>query len=277
MPASGCERLAFAESTSVPEASGAGWLTLDGKPALVVVSDSGNRGAYGVLDPDTGATLETGRLPLTDQASDDVEGVAVRDGKLYGLTSSGWVRVWRRVAGGFELEGPPYALGPIDLPDTKNNDRAPAGDGMVCNARVVNCGRNYEGLCLAPRPRDPRCVGMAASKADGHLYCLSDERGKLVVHRDRSIAITHPGALADCAFADDGTLWVGSNMFDLARVYRVAGWDTPATAQVEQVGSYGVGFPELIAARGDVLYRMSDTGGAPSAMARYRCAATRPR
>jgi len=267
----GCERLPFAESTPVPEASGAAWLTIDGKLRLVVVGDSGNHGAYGILDPETGETVETGVLPLSDEAGDDLEGVAVRGDRLYGLISSGWVRVWQRRGTGFALIETPYPLGPVDLPDTKNNDRAPRGDGMVCSAHVVNCGRNYEGLCLAPAPRTPSCIGLAASKADGHLYCLTDEAGKLVVHHDRAIAITRPGALADCAFGDDGTLWVGSNLFDLAHVYRVAGWDDPATAKVELVGAFGVGFPEGIAARGDVVYRLSDLGGAPSLLARYRC------
>jgi outer membrane protein assembly factor BamB len=274
MSPAGCAQLAFAESTPVPEASGAAWLTLDGKPVLLVVGDSGNHGAYGLIDPDTGATLETGALPLSTEAGDDLEGLAVRGDQIYGLTSSGWMRVWQRKATGegFDLREPPYPLGPVDLPDRKNNNRAPEGDGMVCNAHVANCGRNYEGLCLAPAPKTARCIGFAASKADGHLYCLTDEAGKLVVHHDRAIEITRPGALADCAFADDGTLWVGSNMFDLGHVYRVAQWDDPARAKVELVGSLGVGFPEAIAARGDVVYRLSDMGGSPSLMARYRCA-----
>ncbi len=254
----------------MPEASGAGWLDIDGKPALVVVSDSGNHGAYGIVDPQTGATIETGRLPLSSEASDDIEGVAAFGGQLYGVTSSGWIRVWRRKPGGFELVGKPYPLGPVDLPDRKNNDRAPEGDGMVCDPQVVNCGRNYEGLCLAPVRRGD-CVGFAASKADGHLYCLTEDAGKLAVHHDRAIAITRPGALADCAFGDDDTLWAGSNVFDLGNVYRVAHWEDPANATVERVDSLAIGFPEGIAARGDVVYRMSDMGGAPSLMARYRC------
>jgi len=267
-----CEPLAFAESTSVPEASGAAWLAIDGKPALVVVGDSGNHGAYGIIDPETGATLETGALPLGDGASDDIEGVAARGDQIVGLTSSGWVRVWRRRGKGFELIDGPYPLGPVDLPDTKNNDRAPRGDGMVCSGRVVNCGRNYEGLCLAPVPRPgAACLGFAASKADGHLYCLTEGAGKLVVHRDRAIAITGPGKVADCAFGDDDTLWVGDNMFDLSNVYRVTRWEDPASAKVVRVGSLGSGFPEVIAARGDIVYRMSDLGGSPSLMARYRC------
>src|SRR5262250_380752 len=47
-----CEALPFALTTPVPEASGAGWLVIDGKLSLVVVGDSGNRGAYGVVDPE---------------------------------------------------------------------------------------------------------------------------------------------------------------------------------------------------------------------------------
>jgi hypothetical protein len=267
-----CDSLPFAESTPVPEASGAAWLEIDGKLGLVIVGDSGNHGAYGVIDPETGATLETGALPLSDEVSDDIEGLSARGDQLIGLTSSGWVLGWRRNGKGFERAFAPYPLGPIDLPDTKNNDRAPRGDGMVCNGRVVNCGRNYEGLCLAPTPRPgAACIGFAASKADGHLYCLTDAGGKLVVHHGRSIAITRPGALSDCAFGDDDRLWVGNNLFDLGNVYEVSHWEDPATATVARVGALVVGFPELIAARGDIIYRMSDMGGSPSMMARYRC------
>jgi len=270
-PPPACEQLPFAESTTVPEASGAAWLTIDGKPELVVVSDSGNNGAYGIVDPETGATIETGTLPLSTEASDDIEGVAARGDQVLGLTSSGWMRVWQRKGKAFELVGKPYPLGPVDLPDTKNNDRAPQGDGMVCKGTVVNCGRNYEGLCIAPVPREGACVGFAASKADGHLYCLTDEAGKLVVHHDRAIEIGRPGTLADCAFSDDDTLWAGSNMFDLGYVYRVAHWEDPAKAVVERIAPLAIGFPELIAARGDVVYRMSDMGGSPSLMVKYRC------
>jgi outer membrane protein assembly factor BamB len=266
-----CEPLPFALSTPVPEASGAAWLEIDGKPELVVVSDSGNHGAYGIVDPGTGATIETGTLPLSSEASDDIEGLAARGGEIYGLTSSGWIRVWRRRTRGFDLVGKPYPLGPVDLPDRKNNDRPPKTDGMVCSGPAVNCGRNYEGLCLARAPHSAACIGFAASKADGHLYCLTEGAGKLVVHRDRSIAVSRPGTLADCAFGDDDTLWVGNNLFDLGNVYRVAHWDDPAHATVAPVGALAIGFPETIAARGDVVYRMSDMGGAPSLMARYRC------
>jgi hypothetical protein len=269
--AAGCVALPFALTTPVPEASGAAWLELDGKPALLVVSDSGNHGAYVIVDAETGATLESGALPLSTEASDDIEGLAARGGEFYGLTSSGWIRVWRRRGQAFELVGKPYPLGPVDLPDDKHNDHPPKGDGMVCPGPGINCGRNYEGLCLAPRPPKDACVGFAASKADGHLYCLTDEAGKLVVHRDRAIAVARPGVLADCAFSDDGTLWIGNNLFDLGNVYRVAHWDDPSHASLTRVGALAVGFPEGIAARGDVVYRFSDMGRAPSLMARFRC------
>jgi hypothetical protein len=252
-----CEPLPFAASTPVPEASGAAWLDIDGKTMLVVAGDSGNHGAYAIIDPDTGSTTESGALPLTSEASDDIEGLAARGGLMYGITSSGWIRVWRRVPKGFQLAGTPYPI-------------APEGSDMVCAGRKVNCGRNYEGLCLAPAPRGD-CVGFAASKADGHLYCLTDDGGKLVVHRDRAIAVAGRGAVSDCAFGEDGTLWVGNNVFDLGTVYRVVQWEEPANATVERVGALAIGFPEVIAARGDVVYRISDTGGGPSLMARFRC------
>ncbi|HEY5936211.1 MAG TPA: hypothetical protein VIU61_16285 [Kofleriaceae bacterium] len=271
-PAETCTELPFAESTPVPEASGAAWLPIDGKLALVVISDSGNDGKYAIVDPETGATREEGKLP-PGGAREDLEGAATRGGKLVAVTSPGWIRTWERTAQGFTLADGPYALGPIDLEKTTDGNRPPEGTGMVCDAKLTNCGRNYEGLCLAPEPVTGACVGFVASKADGHLYCLVDEKGRLAVRHEGSIAITKPGALADCAFAEDGTLFAGSNLFDLSTVYRVDGWQAPATAKVSTVEQIGIGFPETIAARGDVIYRMSDTGGeGPSLMARFRCA-----
>ncbi len=262
-----CEQLPFAESTPVAEASGAAWMTIDGALSLVVTSDSGNDGAYVVIDPETGATLEQGQLPIGG-GSDDTEGLAIRDGKLVGISSSGWIRVWERTKTGFTLIEGPYPLGPVDLPA---KGRADLDDpGMVCGERKSNCGRDYEGLCLAPKPQG-RCLGFAASKTDGRLYCVFDKAGKLAVDRSLAIPIAKTGAVADCAFSDRGELFVGSNLFDAANVYRVIGWDDPAHARVDNLGTLGLGFTETIAVRGDVIYRMSDTGGAPSLMAKYRC------
>ncbi len=267
-----CQALPFAESAPVPEASGAAWIELEGKPALVVISDSGNDGAYAIVDAETGETRETGKLPLGDPG-EDLEGLAVRGDRIVGLTSSGWIREWKRIPGGFELPEPMYPLGPIDLKDGKSSgDTPPEGTGMVCKAKGMNCGRNYEGLCLADaaHAKGP-CIGFAASKADGHLYCIVDEAGKLAVRHSPRIAVTRPGSLADCAFGDDGTLYAGSNLFDMSRVFRVEGWTAPETAKVVEIASLGIGFPETLAVRGDVIYRMSDTGGAPSLMTKFRC------
>lgn len=267
-----CEQLPFAESTPVPEASGAGWLEIAGSLALVVVGDSGNDGAYGIVDPETGNTLEEGKLPL-GSAGADIEGVAVMDDLLVGVTSSGWIRTWKRVAKGFELVQDAYPLGPVDLPDTKSKLAPPDGTGMVCGAKVGNCGRDYEGLCLANEPPsgEHACVGYVASRADGHIYCLERRDDELRVIHDKSVKIGKPGTLADCAFSDEDRLLVGANLFGTDQVVVIEGWADPATAKVVPLAPIGVGFPEVIAARGDIVWRMSDTGGAPSLMARYRC------
>ena len=252
----GCQQLPFAETTPVPEASAAAWLEIDGKLALVVVSDSGNHGMYGIVDPETGVTGEQGKLPLGG-GGDDIEGLAIKDGKLYGLVSNGYMLVWQRKPGGFDLVDGPY---PIGQP----------GD-MVCKTKPGNCGKNYEGLALAPG--STACAGFACSKADGTLYCLTEQHGRLVADKSRAIHVDKPDAVADCAFSDAKELWVGDNFIGLSQVFRVDGWQDPATAKVVPIEPLGVGFAEVIAVRGDVIYRMSDTGGAPSGMAKFRCAA----
>ena len=265
----------FAETTPVPEASGAAWLTIDGKLVLVTMGDSGEDGAYGLIDPDTGATLEQGKLPLGD-AGDDLEGLAARGGLLYGLSSAGWIRVWKRVDHGFELVAGPYAIGPQTLSDKKGGNRPATGDGMACGAKITNCGRNYEGLALSEDPQvGDACIGVALSKADGTLYCLTEEGGRLVGHQDRAFHVGRPGAVADCALDDAGVVWVGWNTFGGNEVDRVTGWRDLAHAKLEEVGMYGLGFCEAIAVRGDVMYRFSDSGGAPSLMSKFRCSTER--
>jgi hypothetical protein len=264
-----CEQLPFAASTPVPEASAAAWMTIDGKLVLVVVGDSGQHGAYGLIDPETGATGEQAKLPLGD-AGDDLEGLAVRDDLLFGLTSAGWMRVWKRAASGFELVDGPYPIAAVDEALPKNGglgDKPPKGDGMVCDKYGVNCGRNYEGLCLAPKPTAQGCTGYVAAKADGHLYCLTLDGSHLAVEREHAIAISRPGQLADCTYDEAGTLWAADNLFGMSQVDRVQ------PPNVEPVAQIGVGFPEVLAVRGDIFYRMSDTGGAPSLVAKFRCTA----
>ena len=271
-----CQQLTFADSTPVAEASGAAWWTIGGALRLVVVGDSGNHGDYTVVDPETGATLERGNLPLGDAPSDDLEGLASRDGKLYGLLAPGWMLVWERHGDKFELVDGAYPLGPVDLPDKGHGDKPPKTEGMVCPGKKNNCGRNYEGLCIPDRAHAAGpCAGFAAAKADGNLYCLieTETDGRFALDKSMSLSITRPGALADCAFSDDGTLLAASNLFDASNVYRVDGWRDLKTAKVELIAAIGVGFPEVVAARGDVVYRMSDTGVSPSLMTKFRCRA----
>jgi len=253
-----CEQLPFAENSPVHEASGAAWLDIDGKLMLVVISDSGNQGEYAIIEPESGTTRERGKLPLGKTASDDVEGLASRGDKLYGLTSAGWMRVWQRKGKGFDLVDGPYAIGPVDA-QSKSGGKAPKGVGNVCPANLGNCGRNFEGLAMSPT------AAYACAKTDGRLYPLAEHDGRFVADFTKSVAVTKPDSLGDCAFSDRGVLLVGDNWF--GQVYRVDGTTVTPVAQL------GIGFPEVIAARGDVVYRMSDMGGSPSLMAKFRCPA----
>ncbi len=275
-----CDSLPFETSTQVPEVSGAAIMTIEGAKRIVVIGDSGNHGAYGLLDADTGATVEQGVLPLNG-STDDLEGLALRGDHLLGITSPGWVLEWKRVHAGFELVDGPYPLAAVDLPPQALHhgigDVPPPGNGMVCDGTKSNCGRNFEGICLAPRPTHgvspPLAAGFAAAKADGHLYPLTDvhEGHALAVSRDGAIEVAKPGHLADCTYDAAGTLYVGNNLFGLSTVSRIDNWRDPVHAKVVQLGSLGAGFPEALAVDGDVFYRFSDTGGSPSLMGKFRC------
>jgi len=254
--ADGCTPLPFAETTTVPEASGAAWMDIDGVLTLVVGADSGHDGMFGFVDPESGVTRSTGKFPLGTGASDDIEGLASRGKRLYGITSSGFVREWEWQAGAFALVAGPYAIG---------------GPDFVCkNPEKNNCGKNYEGLALAPAPIG-ECVGYACSKENGAVYCLKDDGGRLAATGAPGIAIVdRKDVLADCAFGDKGELYVGNNLFGLARTFRVE--KLAETPVITDLGPLGTGFPETVAARGDIVYRMSDMGGhGPSLMLKFRC------
>ena len=259
--AGGCQRLPFAADITLPEASGA--VYLPGPPATVlVVADSGNRGQWAELDAADGKVVAHGRLPLDGGASDDLEGLSVLGGRFYGLTSSGYLREWERAEGAFRLVREAY---PIATP----GDGSPA---LSCkHAGKVNCGANFEGLCLGDAPAGG-CVGWAAAKANGTLYCLErGDDGRLQVDRSRAVKVAAHGLVSGCVVAPGGALLVGTNLFGGNAVYQVtaAGGDHP---QISLVDRLGPGFGEAIALGPDgVLYRLSDTGGAPSMMARYHC------
>src|SRR5262249_40606412 len=156
-----------------------------------------------LIDPATGAVRADGKLPLGDGAGDDLEGIALGGGVLWGLTSAGWMRFW---FGDLSLDGGPYAI----------SDEAT----FTCAADGVNCGKNYEGLCLHPSAGPAGILGFAASKADGRLWCLvADARGKMVIDPHCSIPVAPRDALADCAFSPDGKiLLAGGNAFAFDKV-----------------------------------------------------------
>ena len=276
-----CTRQAFASPLPLAEASGATYLAHPETPVLLVAGDSGTGGAFLELDPATGAVLASGRLPLGRGASDDLEGLTAIGDTIYGITSSGWMRHWRRhparpAARRYELVRGPY---PVAKP---GRDDA----GLVCaSAREVNCGRNYEGLCLRDPP-DPAaaCAGFAVSKADGALYCLTLERdGAVRAHAEDPIVVAPPETLTGCDFAPAAArargrdqaadlVWVGSNAFGANRVFTVSGWQAPASARVALVGMLGMGFGEALALGPDgAVYRFSDTGSARSLADKYQC------
>lgn len=257
--ATGCAPLPFADRVPLAEASGAVLVDTAAGPALLVVSDSGHGGAYLLLDPETGAVRETGVLPLAGH-TDDVEGLTRDGARIVGLASNGTVYRWTRTPAGFALDGAPAPI----------SDR----DEFVCPRTWGNCRKNFEGICLAPVAPATGCVGFAASKEDGHLWCLVRRGDQLTIDPAVSIPITYGDAIADCAFTPDGAaVLVGANAFGADLVWRVDGWRAPATATVGEVGILGPGFAEVLAvAPGGVVYRLSDLGGAPSLAGKYRCA-----
>ncbi len=276
-PRTSCTRQEFASPLPLAEASGATYLPDPETPVLLVVGDSGTRGAFLELDPANGKVLASGRLPLGHGASDDLEGLTLIGDTIYGLTSSGWMRHWhrhRKRSGNarYELVAGPY---PVAEPGADD-------EGLVCaSARDVNCGRNYEGLCLRDAP-DPAatCAGFAVSKADGKLYCLTlQTNGRVLARAEDPITVGPPETLTGCDFVPgaaagsaEDLVWVGSNAFAFNRVFTVAGWQTPASARVSLVGILGAGFGEALAlAPGGAVYRFSDTANARSLADRYHC------
>ncbi len=222
-------------------------------------------------------------LPLDDAASDDLEGMAwvsnAGGGRLYTLTSSGALR--RFVpdgAGGLRRDAGAYRIGPAPL--------------SCANLHDINCGMDWEGLCLRrvrhDAGREP-CAGYAASKAETALYCVvSDDRGHLSIdasHPPLKLALRHlpkalqrrlpggDGVLSDCAFgADPGpaedVLLVTTNIYGISFTYVVdeeTGTATPldlvATPSNEALAIDSAG----------ALYAFMDDNGPASPAARFVC------
>lgn len=262
-----CHKLPFANQLPIAEASGAVVVPAGhNRPAhLLVVADSGNRGEFNEVAMTDGRVLRSGHLPLDSRVSDDLEGLTRIGDTYYAITSSGWVQQWRlNRHGNYELVRPAY---PIANPRHHPH--------MICTATKVNCGRNYEALCALPdatsKPRGS-CIGFVGSKRLGRLYCLTLKRdGRLRAHTKRKLDVASRAQLAGCHFAD-GVLYAGMNLFGANRVLRIRGWANPATATIERMPSLGRGFSEALAvAPGGIIYRMSDMGGAPSLVDKYKC------
>ncbi|MDP9149465.1 MAG: hypothetical protein M3O36_05940 [Myxococcota bacterium] len=234
------------------------------------MSDSQRMGA--AMAWHAGAAPRPLLLPLDALASDDLEGMAwVSDAPgahLYTLTSSGAVR--RFVpdgAGGIRRDGSAYRIG------------APP---MSCaDLRSVNCGKNWEGLCLRRPDAMHRCAGYAASKAETALYCVTrDATGRLAVDPERAPmrlaldgVLGHRDVLSDCAFGAAGgpaedVLLVTTNVYGGSATYLV----DEATGHVEPLDVVTTPSNEAIAvdSRG-ALYAFMDDNGETSIAARFLC------
>ncbi len=213
----------FPSVLDVAEASAAAEVELQpGVRELLVVSDSGRNGAALAYRLPSGPARSL-LLPLDPSASDDVEGIAWvtagprgGGGALYALTSSGAMRRFVPDGrGGLRRDQDAYPIGPPPRACT--------------NLRDVNCGRNYEGLCLRPRSVSARCAGYAAGRKASELDCLVFQGDRLVadplwepIRLPRGLVPAN--ALSDCAFgAAEGparaTLLVTTNVFGGGATY----------------------------------------------------------
>ncbi len=262
-----CVQLGGTEWLDLSEASGAARLDAAGE-RMLIVADSGNRGAALVVDAATlGATAAT--LPM-DSGSDDVEGLSrAPGGALVGLTSGGWLRAWQ-VDGSAapSLEAGPYA--------------ASADTDWVCGVGQGNCKRNYEGLCLHPDPAPGACVGFAASKASGLLVCLRSSEGRYVLDPTTTITIVDDppdnlelGPLSGCTFEPTAPhrLVVGGNAFTASALWEVQGYDGADPAVVTLPMSGAANQEAVLFLADGVLASFGDLQGieTTSPLVRYQC------
>jgi sugar lactone lactonase YvrE len=120
----------------------------------------------------------------------------------------------------------------------------------------------------------------ASKQTSGALVCVVRRDGRLdrFTPRRRAPLSDHlePERLADCAIADDGTVWTGDNGFGLGEVRQWA--ITADGATLLGRARLGVGFPEVLAFGPDhAVYRLSDLGGAPSLATAFRCPSGLPK
>ena len=261
----------FPSPWALPEASAAAEVELRrGVREILVVGDSGRKGAAMAWSGAGGTRSLV--LPLDDKASDDLEGMAWQaeagGGRLYTLTSSGAVR--RFVldgAGGLRADGDAYPIGapPISCADLHG----------------INCGKNWEGLCLRSPATRARCAGYAASKKETALYCVvRDGAGRLAVDGQRAPIVLaldrlmdRKGVLSDCAFGAPGgpaedVLLVTTNVFGGSQTYVV----DEATGRASPLDVQATASNEAIAVdREGALYAFLDDNGETSVATRFAC------
>ncbi len=238
----------------VPEASGATILPVEAGGRILVVGDSGNYGKAVMVQEGTW-TVTSLVLPLDEDASDDLEGLSLApDGRILGLTSSGWLRAWQWSGEGFTSLGPATVIAPDQLPNDK------------CPPKGVNCGPNYEGLCLHPAPGDAPCDGFAVAKAEGLLHCVAfDDEGRLRVLPLETISVGQPDWLSGCSFEPQPPhrMVVAGNLYSDAKLWEVRGYDSPASATVSELPFHGEQFNQeaVVFTRGGLLLSIGDTQG----------------
>lgn len=260
-----CENDAtYPATVALPEASAATEVELTpGVREMLIVSDSGNAGAALSL-PIAGGVARSFSLALDAAASDDLEGIAWRGGKLYTLTSSGAVRRFTpNGSGGLVRDQDAYPLGPVPH--------------ACADLGGINCGRNYEGLCLRSASIDAPCAGYAASRADGKLYCLTlDGNGVLAASTIIPPIDTGLGTdkLSDCAFGTAGggaehVLTIAGNVYDLSRSYRI---DEASGQKTQLPTAFLLNLEAVALDREGALYTFSDDNSQnPSPTRRLRC------
>ena len=212
----------FPSLWKVPEASGAAEVELQpGLREILVVSDSGRNGAAMAWSKAGGTRPLV--LPLDGAASDDLEGIAwqadASGARLYTLTSSGAVRVFVPDGkGGLRRSGESYRIAPPPL--------------SCADLHGINCGKNWEGLCLrspaAARPmrglrrQQDRDVALLRRPRRGGRLSIDPRRPPVALSLDRWMR--REGVLSDCAFgapagpAED-VLIVTTNVYGGSQTY----------------------------------------------------------
>jgi hypothetical protein len=149
----------------------------------------------------------------------------------------------------------------------------------------INCGKNWEGLCLRNPAAHARCAGYAASKQETALYCVvKDAGGRLAIDLGRPPMVLaldrllrREGVLSDCAFGAVGgpaedVLLVTTNVFGGSQTYLV----DESTGRASPLGVVATASNEGIAVdREGALYAFLDDNGETSDAARFVCSGWR--